>query len=244
MHVGNEADESNRETEYNYETENEDDNDSDPMSGACFCQVYHHMNNDVVRFNPYWILLNNHITVQMFRNRAILANIPGADDPIGVYSNGGVTHCRKERTLNNIGKIYLHENGLANIFSYAKVRDKHNITYSDVQEIFTVHAPYKRIHFQRSKRGMYYNNCKPNGKKRDVTFVHTVEESRQGFTNSINLGHRKGKICIQNDETPISSIFRAHSMWKHVKNFPISVTNIKTLIQPLALASAPSAAKQ
>ena len=82
-----------------------------------------------------------------------------------------------------IGKVYLHENGLANILSYAKVKDKHNITYNDVREIFTVHTPYKRIHFQRIKRGLYYNNCKPNGKKCDVTFVHTVQEDKEGFTN-------------------------------------------------------------
>ena len=119
----------------------------------------------------------------MFSNRTLLANIQDAYEPIDVYSSGGVTHCRKAGTLKNIGEVYLHENGLANILSYAKVKDKHNITYSDVQYIFTVHTPYKLIHFQISKKGMYYHNFKPNGKKRDVTFVHTAEENKQVFTN-------------------------------------------------------------
>ena len=47
----------------------------------------------------------------------------------------------------NIGEAYLHENGKANILSYVKVRDKHNITYNGIQDIFTVHKPYKQIHF-------------------------------------------------------------------------------------------------
>ena len=63
---------------------------------------------------------------------------------------------------------------MTNIISYAKVKGKHNITYYDVRDIFTVHKPYKRIYFQRIKRELYYHNCKLNGKKRDVTFVPTL----------------------------------------------------------------------
>ena len=83
----------------------------------------------------------------MFSNCAILSSIQDADDPIDIPLSGGVTHCSRAGTLKNIGEVYLHENGLANILSYAKVREKHNITYNDVQEIFIVHTRYKRIHF-------------------------------------------------------------------------------------------------
>ena len=83
----------------------------------------------------------------MFINRSLLANIQDSDEPIDVYSSGGATHCRNSGSLKNIGKIYLHRNRLANILSYAKVRDKHKITYNYVQDIFTVHTPYKWIHF-------------------------------------------------------------------------------------------------
>ena len=119
----------------------------------------------------------------MFSNHSLHENIQDSDKPIDVYSSGGATHCRNSGTLKNIGEVYLHKNRLANILSYAKVRDRHNITYNDVQDIFTVHTPYKRIHLQRSKIGLYYHNCKPKGKKSDVTFVHTVEKNKQGFTN-------------------------------------------------------------
>ena len=109
----------------------------------------------------------------MFINRSLLENIQDADKPIGVYLSGGATRCSRAETLKNIGEIYLHKNGLANILSYVKVKDKHNITYDDVQEIFIIHTPYKRVHFRRSKRGIYYHDCRPNVKKRDVTFMHT-----------------------------------------------------------------------
>ena len=34
MHANHEADERNRDTEYNYKSDNEDDDDSEPRSGA------------------------------------------------------------------------------------------------------------------------------------------------------------------------------------------------------------------
>ena len=87
------------------------------------------------------------------------------------------------RTLKNIGEVYLHENGLANILCYTKVKDKRNMTYNDMGEILAVHKPYKLINFWKSKREIYYHNCKPNGKKRDVTLVRTVDENKECFTN-------------------------------------------------------------
>ena len=82
----------------------------------------------------------------MFSNCVLLANIQDVEEPIDVYLSRGATHCSNAGTLKNIGEVYLHKNGLANILSYVKVIDKHKITYNDVQDIFTVHKPYKRIH--------------------------------------------------------------------------------------------------
>ena len=110
----------------------------------------------------------------MFISRVHIDNIKDIDEPIDVYSVGGATHCRTAGTLKNIREVYLHKNGLENIPSYTKVIYKHNITYDDVRDIFTLHKPYKRIYFQRIKRELYYHNCKLNGKKRDVTFVPTL----------------------------------------------------------------------
>ena len=111
----------------------------------------------------------------MFSNCELLANIKDTDKPINVYLSGGATHFSTERTLNNIGEVYLHKNELKKNLSYAKLRDKHNITYDDMRDIFTVHTTYKRINFQGRKMGIYYPNCKPNRKNRDITFVHTVK---------------------------------------------------------------------
>ena len=61
------------------------------------------MNNDAGRLYPYWILLENQITVNMFSNHSLHENIKDLDEPIDVYSSGGATHYRNSGTLNNIG---------------------------------------------------------------------------------------------------------------------------------------------
>ena len=147
VNINHEAEESKGETKYNSKSYNEDDNNLEPTLGACFRQVSHHMNNDAVRLNPYWILIENKSTMHMFINRDLLKNIKDADKPINVYSSGGATHCSTAGILKTLGEVYLHKNGSANILSCAKVKDKHNITFNDVRGIFNVHSPYKRIHF-------------------------------------------------------------------------------------------------
>ena len=140
MHGDHEADESNRDIKYNSESDNEDDNDSDPTPGACFHQISHHTKNDTIYLNSYWILLDNQSPVHMLSSRALLADIKDADKPIDVYSSGGATHCSTTGTLNNIGEVYLQENGLAKILSYAKVKYRQNITYDDVREfLLSIH---------------------------------------------------------------------------------------------------------
>ena len=121
------------------------------------------MKNETGRLNPYWILPNNQRTVHMFSNRALLSNIKATDKPIDVYLCGGATHCRTAGTLKNIGHVYLHANGLANILSYRKVKYRNNITYNDARDILNVYTPYKQINLRRIKIGMYYHNCETNG---------------------------------------------------------------------------------
>ena len=79
MHVDHESDKSNRETENNSKSDNEDDDNSEPMPDALFHKVSYHINNDAGRLNLYWNLLDNQITVHMFRNRALLENIQDTD---------------------------------------------------------------------------------------------------------------------------------------------------------------------
>ena len=114
--------------------------------------------------------------------------------------------------------MYLHQNGLADIISYAKVKDRQNITYDKVRKTFTIHTPYKQIHFQRSKREIYYHNFKPNGKKRDIIFVHSVQENKEGFTNQEIQDTEKARSTYNIVGRPLAADFERMVRGKMLEN--------------------------
>lgn len=59
----------------------------------------------------------------MFSNRELMKNIDIASNLVDVYSSGGLTRCTIKGIVDNIRDVYLHKQGLANILSFAKVRD-------------------------------------------------------------------------------------------------------------------------
>lgn len=81
------------------------------------------MNNKKGRLNKWWILLDNQSTVNMFSNRELMKNIDIASNLVDVYSSGGLTRCTIKGIVDNIRDVYLHKKRLANILSFAKVRD-------------------------------------------------------------------------------------------------------------------------
>ena len=142
----------------------------------------------------------------MFSNCELLTNIKDTDKPINVYLSGGATHFSTNRTLNNIGEVYLHKNELKKNLSYAKLKDKHNITYDDMRDIFTVHTTYKRINSQGRKWGYIIITVNPTERivtSRSCTLLNKTKKVSQ----IENPGRRKGKICIQYGGTSISSRF-------------------------------------
>ena len=118
-------------------------------------------------------------------------------------------------------------------------------TYDDMRDIFNVHTPYKRIHFRRSKREIYYHNCKSNGKKCDVTFVHTFYKKTKEASQIKKSGTQKRQDLH-------TTWWDAHqrqilSAWYVETCFKIawlSLPILKTLTQSLAPTPALSAVKQ
>ena len=112
-----------------------------------------------------------------------------------------------------------------------------------MNNIFTVHTPYKLIHFQIIKRGLYYNNWKPNGNKRDITFVKTVQENKEGFTNREIKDAKESRCAYNMVGRPSAADFKRMVHGNMLNKCLISVTDIKNAQKPLALTSDPSAEK-
>jgi hypothetical protein len=83
------------------------------------------MNQSTAHVPKDWILLDNQSTVDVFNNDKLLRNIRKSDTSMDIHCNAGVTSTDMVGDLPGYGKVWYHPNGIANILSLARVKDKH-----------------------------------------------------------------------------------------------------------------------
>ena len=76
------------------------------------------------RLNPFWILLDNQSTVNIFYKAIFLRNIWKVDKELHLYTNAGVSTTNEVGDLQGFGTVWLHRGGIANILSLNLVKSK------------------------------------------------------------------------------------------------------------------------
>lgn len=97
-----------------------------------------------------------------------------------IHCNAGVTSTNLIGDLPGYGTVWYHPNGIANIHSLARAKERgHKVTYdSEDGNCFKVIKPDGTVRvFSQSERGLYYMSTK------DVALVNTVEDNRSRYNN-------------------------------------------------------------
>jgi hypothetical protein len=131
-----------------------------------------------------WILLDNQSTVDVFHNGDLLKNIRPGNGYMDIHCNAGVTSTNMIGDLPGYGEVWYHPNGIANILSLKRVKDRgHRITYdSSRANEFLFHKSDGTIRvFKGSPRGLYYSDT--NSHETGALFVNTVEGNMTRYTN-------------------------------------------------------------
>jgi hypothetical protein len=72
-----------------------------------------------------WILLDNQLTVNIFRNDELLENICRGDTFMDIHCNAGVTSTNLVGgDLPGYGEVWYNPNGIANILSLSRVKER------------------------------------------------------------------------------------------------------------------------
>ena len=131
-----------------------------------------------------WILLDNQSTVDVFQKRSLLENILDGGGTMDIHCTAGVTTTRLVGDLPGYGEVWYHPDGIANILSLARVKEKgYAVTYdSNAGNHFKVIKPIGAVRvFKQSTRGLYYLDA---AKVQDGTsMVNTVADNRSKYTN-------------------------------------------------------------
>jgi hypothetical protein len=99
-----------------------------------------------------------------------------------IHCNAGVTSTNLVGDLPGYGEVWFNPNGIANILSLSRVKQRgFRVTFdSENGNEFHVHKPNGTTRvFQQSNRGLYYMDTQATG----ITLINTVEGNKSNFTN-------------------------------------------------------------
>jgi hypothetical protein len=136
-----------------------------------------------------WILLDNQSTVDVFSNGNLLTDIRQGTESMEIHCNAGIANTNLVGELAGYGTVWYHPNGIANILSLSRVKERgYHVTYdSNGGNSFVVNKPdgTSRV-FKESERGLYYmdtNDSNVNDPNSFVALVNTVADNKVNYTN-------------------------------------------------------------
>lgn len=142
-----------------------------------------------------WILLDNQSTVDVFHNADLLENIREVNSSMQIHCNAGITSTNLQGDLAGYGTVWYHPEGIANILSLSRVKNKgYHITYdSNNNNGFTIKRPNGETRtFTQSNNGLFYMDVSNqigvtltnimNDTTKNVVMINTVAENKANYT--------------------------------------------------------------
>ena len=142
------------------------------------------------RLPPEWILLDNQSTVDVFTHRRLLKNIQRSNKNMFIPCTTSVAKTNLIGDLPGYGTVWYHPDGIANILSLSKVKEKYRVTFdSDINNQFVVHhADGTQRIFQQSSLGLYFLDTsltpQPTSGANGTVLVTTVADNANSFSNA------------------------------------------------------------
>jgi hypothetical protein len=110
-----------------------------------------------------------------------VSSIQESNGTLELQTNGGSIVSKQSGQVDQFGTVWYNPNSVANIFSFAKMKNKYRITYdSEVEDAFVVHTPSKEVQFKPLSNGLYSLNP-----KRQTEHPTTTQTTQFQMMNSL-----------------------------------------------------------
>ena len=101
-----------------------------------------------------------------------------------IHCNAGVTRTNTVGDLPGCGTVWYHPNGIANILSLSRVKEKgYGVTYDSTNgnELIVHKSDGSSRIFKESERGLYFMDTSASAQA--IALIHTVADNRSSYTN-------------------------------------------------------------
>jgi hypothetical protein len=184
-----------------------------------------------IEIYPWWVLLDNCSTVNIFSNQKLLKNIRQINMYVDVKCNAG------SRTTNWIGDfpglaepVWLDEKGRCNILSMKRVKKYYRIVYdSDNGQGFIVthrERGTSRAFFE-SKKGLHYSDFSIHPRSTHVFATTSVKTQNEQFSKKdVKRAERVRRLQNSTGPMALTDYVSAVSAGQ-IQNCPVTPTDIK-----------------
>ena len=126
-------------------------------------------------------MLNNQSTVDVFYNKNLLMNIRKAKTHMDIHCNACITSTVLIGDLPGYAEVWYHPNGIADILSLARVKDKYRVTFDSGQKNqFIVQTSEGTTRcFKESQCGLYFLETGD----RSTLLVNTIDDNKSRYNN-------------------------------------------------------------
>ena len=143
-----------------------------------------------------WIFLDSQSTVDVFSNGKLLTDIKASSTTMHIRCNAGVKTTNMQGHLSGYGWVWYFPNGIANILSLSRVKEKFRVTFnSALDNCFHVHKQEKILRFWEVTRQLYYFDTAARHEE-STMLVTTVDDNKSKFS-AYNYSRAKLAQSIQ-----------------------------------------------